>query len=276
MFSSYRFVFCTIALVGLAMPHMASAGTKTPSDFKKIRDEAGVALYQRHKDFVHIVDPKEGGSIDLLAGDVMTWNAHLSLKRNTMADWWNIAKANNAQSLSIVNGTFFDPTLADQAPLAYSIKVDGKIITGYADQTEYLGRKRMFVFNGTSYNVLAYKDDPDTLLKQPESMIIVGLQPDVSKSSKSRRGRTFLGTDNSGRAYIYSSPGTTQRYAVRMLQHFGANPNKIVMLDGGGSSYLLTKGKLLLPQAVKGSEPYARALPQVLVVQTGNAKVSQE
>jgi len=174
----------------------------------------------------------------------------------------------------VVNGTFFDSSVSDQAPLAFSIKAQNQVITGYADTTEYKGKKRVLLFDGKTFDIKPYADDPDSLLRVVAHTAIVGLDPAVAKSAASRRGRTFVATAKDGSAFIYTSPGTTQRYVMRMLQSFGADPHKIMMLDGGGSSYLLTKGKLLLPQAVLGSEPYARALPQVLVVQSGNAKLS--
>ncbi len=241
-----------------------------PKDFKLVERKPGVALLSRGRDFVQVINPAEGGAIHLLTGKVMEWSETLTLERKGIADWWNLAERDMERPFSVVNGQFFNQSQGDRAALAFSVKANGAIISGYADRTEYAGRKRMLLLDGTRSDVRLYPDDPDALLKTDALNAIVGLDPRAEKQASRRRGRTFLGVGKRGTVYIYSSPATTQNYVARMLRKFGVKEEKILMLDGGGSAYLMKGGKQILT-AVKGQEIPARALPQVLTVTSGNA-----
>ncbi|MDB4978008.1 MAG: hypothetical protein JWM56_194 [Candidatus Peribacteria bacterium] len=272
-----RSLLIAVSVSCMLIAPVASAKTtvetvSTPKDFKEVRRAPGVHLYQRHKDFIHVILPSEGGSIGLLAGDIVEWTEHLTLSRKTIADWWKTASTQHPTTFSITNGEFFDMSYADRAALAFSVKVDDKVISGYADDNEFRNQKLMFVSDGRHNDIVPYNDDPDSLVSRPEPTILVGLSPTSSKSSTVRKGRTFMATDAKGNVYMYSSPGTTQRYATRMLEKFGASADKIMMLDGGGSSYLLSRGNILLPSAPKGSEAYARALPQIIVIKSADPR----
>lgn len=258
-------IFLTLALI--AIPQLTAAAA-FPKDFKVVEDKPGVTLLSRGKDFVQVINPTEGGSIHLLTGKVMEWSETLALERKGVGDWWTLVQRDLERPFSVVNGQFFNQSEGDRAALAFSVKANGSIVSGYADRTEYVGKKRVLLINGAKSDVKPYADDPDSLLKEDALNAIVGLNPKAEKQASRRRGRTFVGVGKRGTLYVYSSPATTQNYVARMLRKFGVKEDKIVMLDGGGSAYLVKGGKQILT-AIKGQEPPARALPQVLAITSG-------
>jgi hypothetical protein len=98
--------------------------------------------------------------------------------------------------------------------------------------------------------------------------IIAGLSEDANKKKKNFTGRTFIGIDDSDldgdyeTILVYNTLTARQIDAAEVLRNFGAD--KLMMLDGGGSTQLTCKGEpiveseRLIPQAlgiVRGEGP---------------------
>jgi exopolysaccharide biosynthesis protein len=75
-----------------------------------------------------------------------------------------------------------------------------------------------------------------------------------------------MGVANFDHIFILTSPGKTQGDAAKILKAFGAE--KVMMLDGGGSTQLIIKGI----DFVSSSDPTPRTIPQAIGVFEGKKK----
>jgi hypothetical protein len=263
--------FLTAALaVQFLLPSAAFAVVAgVPRGFTQVARAQGVMLLQRRRDYVQVVSPRDGARIAVLHGKFLETGIYGAFLRHHVSDWW-AQWSDEPAAFSLVNGQFFDTSEAELAPLAFSIKADGRVYEGYADATEFPGDKRMLLLGDAGYRVDEYDDDPVSLLSRPEANILVGLSPTASKSFSRPLPRTFIGTTRDGRAVIFSSSMASQAYAIRTMRAFGVQPYKIVMFDGGTSSHLVHDGRTLVPRTIQGKSKVARErLPQMIGVQAG-------
>ncbi len=222
-----------------------------PSGFREVAHEEGVTIWKnRRNEYMQIVSPHRGAVVDLLHGGILpTEGAGTNFARRDLRDWWTEWKTKTPGALTIANGQFFNMNDPAKSPLAFSTKIDGIVYVGYGDEAEYGGKKMLLRIGKRYATVEPYSDNAGSLYDFTEPDIIVGLRPDVSKSGNRRLGRTFMGTMRNGNLLIFSSPSATQRYSERMMMAFGADRNRIMMLDGGGSTQLIQEGKLLIPSS---------------------------
>jgi hypothetical protein len=252
-----------------------AAESSTPRGFREIADAKGVHLYQRRRDYVHVIEPAKGASIVLLHGHPIEQGAYVSFTRTDIMSWWKEWSQKNSRAFSAFNGQFFDPRDAQEAPLAFSMKADGKVYEGYADTVEYPGKKKMLLMRPTGYTIQEYDDEPESLVYRPEENILIGLSVNASKSIQKPSPRTFIGIARGGDIIVFNSSMATQAYAYRVLRIFGAADNQTMMLDGGSSSHLVYQGTMLVPRTSQGDAVEAREkLPQMIGVQAGESDVS--
>jgi hypothetical protein len=260
----------TVGIAPLAEAQQKPFLIVAPLGFRPIASEPGVKLWRRGRDYVQIVSPAQGATIALLHGDVIPSDGiGTNFARKNLRTWWEEWSAEEQSAFTLINAQFFNENHPRKSPLAFSTKMNGVVYVGYGDETEYKGRK-MLLRIGESHAVIdEYNDDAGSLYTLPEPNIIVGLKPDVSKQGNTRRGRTFIGAMPGGDVLIFSSPAATQRFATRMLIAFGVDRNKIMMLDGGGSTQFIREGTLVIPEKKNGVEPYLRTLPLAIGVMKG-------
>lgn len=248
----------------------ASTGRAAPPGYREEQAARGVTLWRKHREYVQVVSPRRGARLKLLAGRIMPSEIQgTAFERMDMREWWTEWSKMDEAAFSVFNGQFFDMSDPVKGPIAFSIKIDGVVHPGYGDGVEYPQGKMVLLLNENGYDVRPYADDAATLFNRPEREAIVGLKPDMSKNAATRLGRTFVGVAPNGNAIVLTSPGATQRYATRILLAFGADRQKIIMLDGGASTQLVADGKLLT-QAKRGQAP--RAVPQAIGVASAASK----
>ncbi len=240
-----------------------------PPGFRELRHEPGVTMWRKGKEYVQVISPHRGATLHMLHGKVIPSEGQgTNFERRDLRDWWTEWKRGEPMALTLLNGQFFNMADSAKSPLAFSAKIDGIVYAGYGDEVEYNGRKMLLRIAERRATVEPYDDDAGSLYALPEANVIVGLRPDVSKSGGVRRGRTFAGTMPNGNLLLFSSPAASQRYAERILIAFGADRERIMMLDGGGSAQLIHDGTLLIP-ARTNSTTVLRTVPLAIGVTRG-------
>lgn len=242
-----------------------------PAGFREIQHEQGVTLWKKNNEYVQIISPHRGAVVTLLHGGVLPTEGEGTIfGRKNLQQWWKEWSAEEGGALTLANGQFFNMNDPAKSPLAFSTKIDGIVYAGYGDVNEYGGKKMALRIGNRTATVEPYNDDAGSLYDYPEEDIIVGLRPDVSKACGRRLGRTFIGTMRNGNVAIFTSPLSTQRHAERMLMSFGADRQRIMMLDGGGSTQFIVEGELMIPSKKRGTAPALRAVPLAIGVTKGD------
>ena len=267
--------FLTAASSHLNLPPL-SEDTPVPPGFYLIDASIGWELYRKdyqegNPDFVQVIRLDKGAGIELKTGDIAKSGSdrggyggdNPKFFNKSLADfWWDISNR-NPNTLCITNGSFF---YLPEYPtkLAFPLKVDGKIITdGFGIET-YPWQKLILelwddkadIRRLTRWN-LQTSNAPD---------IIAGLAEDANKKAKNYTGRTFIGIDDRDMdgihetILIFNTLTARQVDAANTLYNFGAD--KLMMLDGGGSTQLICKGE----EKVETE----RLIPQVLAVTRGD------
>jgi hypothetical protein len=270
MRSTY-FSFLTTSLL-LALPTTLFAQQSDrifAPGFREVSSAPGVTLFQKGKDYVHIVSPRRDGGVRLLYGAVSEGTEDTQFARKDIREWWQTWSQAEPQAFSLMNSQFFNASDPTKAALAFSTKADGVVYEGYGDKREFLGGKMLLRIGAKHTIVQPYNDNPRSLDRFPEPDIIVGLRADIDKQSARRLGRTFIAGMPQGNLLIFTSPKATQQYAERILVSFGADWDNVLMLDGGGSTQLVHKGKVLVPSHKPGKDVVHRPLPQALGIVAG-------
>ncbi len=254
------------SIIPSAYAQSASQIQIAPPGFREVTSGSGVTLWRKSREYVQVISPHRGASVKLLHGKIIpSEGAGTNFARMDLRDWWTEWSADEPSAFTLANGQFFNMNNPDRSPLAFSVKINGIVYAGYGDDNEYTGKKMALRIGTRHATVQQYDDDAGSLYAFAEPDIIVGLKPDVSKSGNSRLGRTFMGTMPNGNLLVFSSPGATQRYATRILIAFGADRNKVMMLDGGGSTQLIHEGAPLIPTGISISKPL-RTVPLAIGV----------
>lgn len=262
-----------IILLCVLIPEGVRAGSNSlvvPEGFYSIVSETGVNLYRKdypggNPDFVQMVNLYQGAKIKLLHGDVYDvrnghgafggFDARISTK--TLKQYWNDLLSDAKQPFCVLNGQFFK---MGESPtrLPFSLKVDGKIITDGYGKDEHTGDKLMLEI--WSDHVEIRELSKDALYNSTAPNIIAGLTEEARKSPTKYVARTFIGIDDqdgdrrSETILIFNTKTARQKDAAQVLREFGAD--KVMMLDGGGSTQLLCQDEFfiqsdrLIPQAI--------------------------
>ncbi len=244
------------------MPTVHAAGTRI-AGFTEVSSERGVGVYRKGRDYLLVVRPSEGGRMTTELGPLVLSGGQMMYGRRTVPAWWASLKA-DPDVLAAFNGQFFDASDADAAPLAFSVKTRGTTERGYADAREYPGAKAMLVLGEDAHSVVPYTDNADQLASADASDAVVGLLWWADKKPRARVARTLIGVSPRGDTYVFVSPAATQRYAMAVLRRFGIPASGMLMMDGGGSSQLVTRSGQVVP--VKRTKQVLRKVPQVMVV----------
>ena len=240
----------------------ADPGTQTiPPDFELVEFDVGTELYRKdypgwNPDFVQVVNLGLGAQIKLFHGPVVdpgTGNGgyggdNPSFQRQTLREIWNGFSGSNPRSFCLTNGQFFvdevNGQVIDPTTLAFSLKTDGEYISDGYGIGEYPDQKLMLELWDDRADIVPLTERALNSSTAPN--IIAGLAGDADKGPMALTGRTFIGVDDrdqDGRyeiVLIFNSKTATQTNAVQVLQDFGAD--KVIMLDGGGSTQLICNG----------------------------------
>ncbi|OGO29521.1 MAG: hypothetical protein A2Z16_12435 [Chloroflexi bacterium RBG_16_54_18] len=258
-----------------------TATPEAPPGFQLVSSGEGVWLFRRDypngtPDFVQVVDLSKKAGIMLMYANIIQPRTgrgvyggddpRFSLQPLDM--FWEEAIMVNEHTFCVSNGSFF---YMPETPtrLAFPLKVDGNPITDGFGILTYPGQKLMLELwvdhadiRELSWENLHGSEAPD---------ILGGLKDDANKRAKFAVGRTFVGiADNDhDRRYetvmILNTSTAVQAEAAETLKEF--NAEKVMMLDGGGSTQLICRGSDIISSD--------RLIPQVIaVVEAGQQALS--
>jgi hypothetical protein len=176
--------------------------------------------------------------------------------------YWNQARDQFGGTFCVTNGTFFymreSPTR-----LPIPLKIDGEVISdGYA-KSEFQDEKLMLELWPERADIVELTKE--ALYESTAPDILGGLHEDAEKASKKYVARTFVGVldgDQDGSfetVLVFNTSSARTSDAGKALKRFGAE--KVMMLDGGGSTQLICKGKPVISSD--------RLIPQALAVTYG-------
>lgn len=251
-------------------PASADGGVVIPPGFRKIDSAFGIDLYQKDypggsPDYVQVIDLSQGASLKPLHGSITdprtgkgSYGGNDARFRSlSLEAYWQELQGQDPAAFCVINGQFFY-MLEYPTRLPFPLKIDGQILTdGYGIQ-DFPDQKLMLELWPGNANIVALSKQALYASTAPD--IIAGLTEVAPKAKKRYTGRTFIGLtgQNSQGSFstlmIFNTRIARQVDAAQVLKDFGAQ--KVMMLDGGGSTQLLCRGKSyiysdrLVPQAI--------------------------
>jgi len=266
-------------LVAQAEPAAIKQGTP-PEGFRMLKEAVGVRLFQKDykngsPDFVQVVSLNAGAAVELLHGPVTQARAgkgayggqDARIQSLSLGNFWKNLTKKNDDLFCVTNGQFF---YMPESPtrLSLPLKVDGEVITdGYA-ANEFVGKKLMLELWQDHADIRELSGE--ALYSSTAPNIVGGLTADANKRIKRAVGRTFAGVGDWNRdglyeaVLIFNTRTAYQQDAEAVLKSFGAE--KVMMLDGGGSTQLFCQG-----QPIIYSE---RLIPQAIAVIAGSGNLA--
>lgn len=259
--------------------HASTMEREIPSGFTEIVSDVGVTLFRKNysggsPDYVQVVDFSQGASLVLLHGDIdkkrpgkgMFGGDDPKLTSKPLERYWKSFNSDGQNAFCVTNGQFFYmPEYPTRLP--FSLKVDGKIISDGYGYDQHVGDQLILEIWEDQLDIKELTRE--SLYSSTAPDIVAGLTEDAKKQKKRYTGRTFVGIDDFDQdgiyetLMIYNSKTARQIDASNVLYDFGAD--KVMMLDGGGSTQLICNGKSyvtserLIPQAIgvlaSSSEP---------------------
>ncbi len=248
-----------------------SPGTEAPPGFSLISSIYGIEMYRKdysggNPDFVQVVDLSLGASIQLMHGGIagsgrgkgVFGGPSAKIEYRSIESYWNELEEQNPETaFCVTNGQFF--FMADNPTrLSLPIKRDGKIVSeGYA-ANDFPGETLIFEIWSDHADIRELTRE--NLYGSTAPNIIGGLTAEANKRAKQSTGRTFVGVDDRNRdglfetILVFNTKTATQAGAAEVLTSFGAD--KVMMLDGGGSTQLICQDTTYIasgrpiPQAV--------------------------
>lgn len=255
---------------GMIVPARAESFSSPPPGFHLVNSTYGVALYQKDypngtPDYVQVVDLSEGASIELMHGEIegagegrgVFGGVNPKMAYRTLQSYWNSFSAENPEAFCVTNGQFF---YMPETPtkLSLPLKKDGTMVTeGYA-ANEFSGQTLMLEIWPDRADIRPLSKE--ALYSSDAPNIIGGLTEEAPKRVKRFVPRTFVGVDDrdgNGQfetLLIFNTRSARQADAADVLQSFGSD--KVMMLDGGGSTQLICQGDPVIyserwiPQAI--------------------------
>ncbi len=275
-------LFLFLALVALCQPPAFARAqsrpeAEVPAGFRMVDSAAGVELYRKDypagsPDFVQVLDLSLGAELRLVSGKITEQRSgkgayqgnDARFRSKTVQAHYESVQSQEPRLFCAANGSFFYmPEYPTRLP--FPLKIDGQMLTdGYA-ATQFADKKLILELWPGRANIQPLSGE--TLYQSSAPNILGGLSEEANKRATHYTGRTFVGVmdRNSDSAYetllVFSSRTATQAHAAETLRSFGAQ--KVMMLDGGGSTQLTCRGKPLI-----ASE---RLVPQAMAILSGDA-----
>ena len=249
----------------------ASASPVSPPGFDLLSEQPGVWLYRKEykngtPDYVQVIDLGQGAALRLLHAPVSAerpgrgayGGSDARLGLNSLEGYWRQTIATHPQAFCVTNGQFF---YMPEAPtrLALPLKVDGAIITEGFGYDQYPEKLMLELWSDHADIALL---TAETLYSSSAPDILGGLPEEANKRAPYAVGRTFIGVDDwdgDGQfeiVYLFNTPTASQGAVAQVLRDFGAE--KVMMLDGGGSTQLICQGESIIPSD--------RNIPQAIAV----------
>jgi len=260
---------CILGFVGarllfflLAAPSAVQAQTPTPTlppdvpeGFYYLDHGLGVQLYRKDypngsPDFVQVIDLSQGARLELLHGSLVELRENKGVyggadpRFNSLPiqTFWETAQQQDPNAFCATNGQFF---YMPEYPtrLAFPLKVDGVVVTDGWGIDTYVGEKLILQLWENQADIVELNQAALYGASAPNA--IGGLTENANKRAKFSVGRTFIGLDDRDRdgafetVLVFNTLTARQSGAAETLRLFGAE--KIMMLDGGGSTQLICR-----------------------------------
>jgi len=228
---------------------------RIPVGFQLLDSAPGIQLYKKDypngsPDYVQVIDLSAGARLKLLHGQITEprptrgsyGGPDPRMTSPALQTYWQQVLETDAEAFCVTNGGFF---YMPEYPtrLAFPLKVDGQMITeGWGIKT-YIEQKLILELWPDRANIRPLS--AESLYDSEAPNILGGLTEDANKRAKYAVGRTFIGIadydDHNGyeTVLILNTQTALQSSAAAVLRDFGAE--KVMMLDGGGSTQLLCK-----------------------------------
>lgn len=261
----------------------ASVGPQPPPGFELMLDQPGVWLYRKDykngtPDYVQVIDLRQGAALRLLHAPVSVerpgrgayGGSDARLGLNSLEGYWRQTFGTHPQVFCVTNGQFF---YMPETPtrLALPLKVDGAIITEGFGYDQYPEKLMLELWSDHADIALL---TAETLYASSAPDILGGLPEEANKRAPYAVGRTFIGVDDWDGdeqfeiVYLFNTPTASQDAVAQVLRDFGAE--KVMMLDGGGSTQLICQGESIIPSdrnipqaiAVLAAPPLPEAQPE--------------
>jgi hypothetical protein len=166
----------------------------------------------------------------------------------------------------VTNGQFF---YMPESPtrLTLPLKTNGEVVTDGFGADQFVGKRLMLELWPDHADIRELNGAALYASAAPE--ILGGLTVDANRRAKQRVGRTFAGIDDRDgdglyeTVMLFNTRTALQTDADYVLRGFGAD--KVMMLDGGGSTQLMCQGEPII-----ASE---RLIPQAIAVFAGTEQV---
>ena len=270
---SFARKFTWIALVSFVLfsiPQATGLAADLPQGFKRVDSALGVGLYRKDypggtPDYVQVVDLSQGAAVKLMVGEVREpreekgsyGGADPRILSQSLSKFWRQALKADENTFCVFNGSFF---YMKESPtrLPFPIKLDGAILSDGYGKVQFPGQKLILELWDDRADIRPLTKA--SLYHSTAPNILGGLAEDARKSPKHYVARTFVGvTDKDGDGkfeivLVFNTQTARQEDAAEVLRSFGAE--KVMMLDGGGSTQLTCKEEphiasdRLIPQAV--------------------------
>jgi hypothetical protein len=246
--------------------------TDIPSDFYLLDAALGVQLFRKDyangsPDFVQVIDLSQGARVELLHGEITEARPEKGsfggpdprMTSPALTTFWSQITSRENNAFCVTNGAFF---YMPEYPtrLSFPLKVNGQVITeGWGIDT-YVGEHLMLELWPEQADIQDLSAEALHDSQAPD--ILGGLTEMANKRAKFAVGRTFVGVDDpdGDRQYeillILNTQTAVQSGAAQVLRDFGAD--KVMMLDGGGSTQLLCRGGYFINSD--------RPIPQALAI----------
>jgi hypothetical protein len=235
----------------------APSDPNIPEGFELVAASMGVRLYQKDyaqgtPDFLQVVDLSQGASLELLHGAVQQprpgrgayGGPDSRMNLESLEYYWKDLASSTPNPFCVTNGLFFymqeNPTR-----LPFPLKKDGEIVTDGYGGDQFPNQKLILEIWEDAVDIR--KLSRQALYTSTAPDILAGLTQEANKRAKQYTGRTFVGVDdrNGDRRYeillVYNTKTARQSDAAQVLTSAGAN--KVMMLDGGGSTQLICQGQ---------------------------------
>lgn len=234
---------------------------KPPTGWSLIEDYKNVKIYRKGSEntFVQVVDMSQGAHVKMYQYGAGTHqpSGQPTYWINTIKYWWDQTGSPTTSAVSVVNGQFFDFSLAtnasgqkDPVVLAYGVKSAGTVLTNGGDVNangNYPLKQMSFFANMPSVSTWT----TSSLRNTAASNAIVGLDRRANRDSTSNIGRNYLCAkpyasnmlrQSISLLVVYQSDKKSQANANTDLNNWDCSESNTVMMDGSGSSQLHTKG----------------------------------
>ena len=274
-----RILICNaIALAVIPARARAEAPViEVPLGFYLVTSNDGVALYRKdypggNPDFVQVVDmslgaymvPLHGGIAEHRQGEGLYGGDDPRITTRALSHYWDIANAASESAFCVSNGQFF---LLSESPtrLPFALKIDGTITSDGYERNDHQDEKLMLELWAGEADIRPLSGEALYSSSAPD--IIAGLVEDGRKSPTKYVPRTFVGIgdrDMNGSfetVYMFNTKTARQSDAAQVLRDFGAE--KVMMLDGGGSTQLMCEGNSIIKSD--------RKIPQAMAVFAGDS-----